>query len=120
DKVLFLPKEASAIRPPAGYDSGLFRILLLHAFRFAVSCAGRIDSIRFRLETDGKTAFDVAFPRTENLQIDTNAKSTRLRTCEPIEAKLSLYIVIKMAKLNGGKTSIRLQEPDQHVLTVYL
>jgi hypothetical protein len=119
-KVLFLPEDASLIRSSADFDSGLFRILVMHAFRFAVSCAGRIDEVHFRSETDGKTVFDVVFPRTDNLQIDSNAKSSKLRACEPIEAKLSLYIVIKMAKFNGGKTALRLQEPDQHVLTVHL
>lgn len=100
-------------------DPETFRILALHALRFGCSIGGRIDGVRLNVETDRSVVFEVLSPNNLKTQEGSELTLSYLRTNGPIESKLSLYIVIKMAKLNGASVSLSLNDPDKAILSVH-
>ncbi len=99
-------------------DPDTFHKLAFHAFRFARSSGGAIECIRLSHEKKQKDLFQIFFPIGPHLVMDPAPGIQRIQTCEPIEAKLSLYIVIKMAKFNCANVSLLSPNPNQYILSV--
>jgi hypothetical protein len=112
---LELPDATASAR----LDIETFRKMVEHAFHFARLAGGSIDRVRFHFTSETAFAFEVTFPATSNLLVESGPKIQRIKTCEPIEAKLSLYLVIKLAKFNRAKTSLSSHNPGRNVLTVH-
>jgi hypothetical protein len=98
-----------------------FRKLVLSVFNLAVSSGGRIDGVRFAAAEGRTCVFEVAFPESSNLRMESRRDGAqRILSCEPIEAKLSLYLVVKMSKFNKARVFLAARNPGQITLTVQL
>lgn len=117
ENVLELPDPKTSIEIIIDLES--FQQLVLHSFRFVQCLESRIDRIQLTRKADASIRFDVIFQESFNLQVESLGNGMqKIQTCEPLEAKISLYIVIKMAKLNGAKISFAAQTHHQSVLSV--
>jgi hypothetical protein len=110
--------EISGPSGPCRLDEETFLYMAGHAFRFAKRAGGAVEHVRFFPALDKVHRLEVTFPATPNVQVEKGSPPQRLKTCEPVEAKLSLYLVVKLAKFNEARTSLEFREPGHGVLAV--
>ena len=110
--------DGGSVPPEWDVDLDTFHKLVFHAFRFARINGGAIDGVRLVREKKQTDRFQVFFPIGPQLELEPGPGHPRIRICEPIEAKLSLYIVIKMAKFNRANVSLLSHVPNQYILSV--
>jgi light-regulated signal transduction histidine kinase (bacteriophytochrome) len=100
-------------------DPDTFRLLVLHALRFGRLVGGKIDNVQLNRQSDRSVSFDVVFPHTMKIFEGSESTLSYLRTGGSVEAKLSLYIVIKMATFNSASVSLFSKDPDQEILSIH-
>lgn len=101
-------------------DQQMIQQVFLHAIRFADLIGENVETIRVNPHSDNEICIELLFMDStcpKNLCENINRLVDK---CEPIEARLSLAIVIKMVNLHGGKVSIKSLSKKQKVMKLQL
>ena len=101
-------------------DPEMIREVVFHAIRFTDLIGGRIEAIKVNPQPRKKVNLEFYFlngclseSTSENIFLFMN-------DCEPVEARLSLAIILKIVKLHGGRVSIVSHSKNQKVLAIQL
>ena len=101
-------------------DGQLIRKMIYHALLFIHLVGGRIESIRVSTQRRGK--INIGFHFFDDISKDVLSDNIVqfMHDGEPVEARLSLAIVLKMVRLHGGDVLTVSSTDNQKVLTVQL
>jgi signal transduction histidine kinase len=101
-------------------DTQLIRRMIYHAFLFIHLVGGRMESIRISPQRRGHVHLGFHFYDDISKDVMSDNIVQFMHDGEPVEARLSLAIVLKMARLHGGDV-LTVSSADNHkVLTVQL
>lgn len=101
-------------------DPQMIQKMLDHAIRFTNLMGGRIESIHMNPQRRGKLNLEFYFLDNVSWKPLSEDIFQSMSDIEPVEARLSLAIVDKMARLHGGKVSLVSYENDQKVLKIHI
>ena len=101
-------------------DPQLIQKMLVNAFRFTQFTGGGIESIQ--VKPKHKDNINIELYYLNNLEREPMPENIfrLLNVVEPIEARLSLAIVLEISKLHGGRVTIRTNNDNQTVFIMQL
>ena len=101
-------------------DAQLIRRMIYHALLFIHLVGGRMESIRISPQRRGRVHIGFHFFDDISRDVLSDNIVQFMHDGEPVEARLSLAIVLKMARLHGGDVLTVSSTDNQKVLTVQL
>ena len=101
-------------------DSQMAQQMLFHAIRFTDLVGGEVETMRVRLSDDGGVNFELSFLDGAIGHSVWENVVELVDDCEPVDARLSLAIVLKMVGLHGGELSIASIADNRKMLTIQL
>ncbi len=101
-------------------DPYLMRELFYHAFRFTQLVGGQIESVKLNPPENSKIDIEIHF-HDGMIPSDLLENIVHfIEECEPIEARLSLAVVYKIADLHNARISLETNSKDRHTLLIQL
>ena len=101
-------------------DPYLMRELFYHAFRFTQLVSGQIESVKINPPVNSKIDIEIHF-NDGMISSDQLEDIVRfIEDCEPIEARLSLAVVYKIADLHHAQISLETTSENRHTLLIQL
>ncbi|MFH1942530.1 MAG: histidine kinase dimerization/phospho-acceptor domain-containing protein [bacterium] len=101
-------------------DPQLIAQMVFHAIRFIDLMGGQIESIEWVEKPRNRVSVEYGFLNGSLSSKEDESISRLMYDCEPLEARLSLAIVLRMAKLHSGSVSIVTRSGNLKVLKVQL
>ena len=101
-------------------DPYLVRELFYHAFRFTQLVGGQIESVKIHPPKNSMIKIEILFNdgMIPSDQLDDIVRF--IEDCEPIEARLSLAVVYKIAGLHHAQISLETTSENRHTFLVQL